>query len=85
MYFKQSVPQRNKSGPYATPPATEPCLEVRLNCHKIWSYEQVWLCLSKDYGEQSCAGVQHIQDEMAAYEVKPELFEAVTARLTQEI
>ena len=85
-YFKQSMPQRNKAGPYSLPPATEPCLEMKLKCHKIWSYDQVWLCLSKDHEEQpSFAGAKHIQDEMAAYEVRPELFEAVSVKLTSEI
>ena len=79
-YFRQNLPTRNKP---STKSITEPCLEVRLRTHKIWDYEDVWVCLSKDQEDETFAGVKELQVEMEAYNLAPELFEAVTTKLTE--
>jgi len=62
-----------------------PCLEGQLKHHKIWSFPEVWFAISKDLEIFTILGIQFFQDQMASYEVVPELLQQVTLRLIQEM
>ena len=82
-YFVQ-VPQ--KSGQEASAPLQmTPCLEAQLRTHRIWTYEEVWLGLSKDFEVNTFLGIHFLQDQMASYEVDPTLLLSVTQTLVSEV
>jgi len=62
-----------------------PCLEASLKTHTIWSYADVWLALSKDLEIFTILGIHFFQDQMASYEVDPQLLELVSLRLISEL
>ena len=62
-----------------------PCLEAQLKSHRIWSFAEVWLGLSKDLEVNTMLGIHFLQDQMASYEVEPALLEQVTLQLVKEI
>ena len=74
-YYQQNPAKRNK---------VAPCLENQLKGHKIWSYQQTWMCLSKDLEVQAYEDIKHMQNEMAGYKVNPTLFETITNKLLEE-
>lgn len=62
-----------------------PCLENTLKNHKVWTYAQVWLHLSKSLEVNTTLGIQFLQDQMASYEINPDLFEKVSLLLKESI
>ena len=82
-YFMQ-VPQKQSQASMA-PIMMAPCLEQTLKNHRIWTFAQVWLHLSKSLDVNTTLGIQFLQDQMASYEVEPDLFEKVSLLLKKEI
>lgn len=46
-----------------------PCLESQLTHHRIWSFVEVWMGISKDLEISTFGMIQFFQDQMANYEV----------------
>lgn len=65
--------------------SSEPSLEMKLSNHRIWTYSETWLSLSKDLEVQTFADVEQVQSEMSTYNVMPELFANVTTQLVNGI
>ena len=62
-----------------------PCLESQLTHHRIWSFVEVWMGISKDLEISTFGMIQFFQDQMANYEVQPVLLEHVTLKLIQDM
>ena len=62
-----------------------PCLEAQLKSHRIWTFPEIWIGLSKDMEITTLLGVHFFQDQMASYEVEPDLLENVTLQLVNEM
>lgn len=59
-YFVQ-VP--SKPGQQASAPLQmTPCLEAQLRNHRIWSFQEMWLGLSKDLEVNTFLGIHFLQD-----------------------
>ena len=74
------IPQRN-SNQASVPLQMTPCLEAQLKSHRIWSYSDIWLGLSKDLEITNILAVHFFQDQMASYEVEPALLREITLYL----
>ena len=78
-YFMQA-PQRNNSQA-SMPLQMTPCLEAQLKSHRIWTYPDIWLGLSKDLEITNILAIHFFQDQMASYEVEPALLREITLHL----
>ena len=62
-----------------------PSLEAQLKNHRIWSFTEVWLGLSRDLEITTMLGIHFLQDQMASYEIEPDLLEKVTLKLVDQM
>ena len=58
-----------------------PCLENQLKAHRIWTFPEAWIAISDQLDVKTILGIHFLQDQMAAYEVDPDLLQQVSLHL----
>ena len=87
LYFMQAPQSRQNDS--ATNNSSQimmsPCLENQLKAHRIWTFPEAWIAISIQLDVKTILGIHFLQDQMAAYEVDPDLLQQVSLHLVNQI